>query len=442
MTRYFAAANPEKAGPVANDSGYFSWFSQKTFLLTNEIFAAMGIKILLYSALFIVASYFLFAGLVAAESFLVPLITAMVLAFLVLPIASKLERRGWPRALSTIVSALALLVVVVGFTLMLFQQIRGFTDDWEEIQEKLEERLVDLSNFLEKNTPLNNVSFNFAGSGDKDNEEDERKGERDQGTQVDNLREQEEERDEQGEEDLKMEEAAKAVGEQVVTTVGAVFGLLGYFLITFVYVFFFIYFRSRFREFILRFFPHTQRREVTEIISRASVVSRRYLAGRLFLMVILAGLYYGGLAISGLENALFIALISAALSIIPIVGNFIGFFIAVLVSQLTDGEFGQIIGISVTFLIAQFIDTYILQPIVLGDRVDVHPFFIILTVILGNEVWGVMGMVLAIPLFAIITVVCRHVPALNPFGYLFSKKDIDETEESKDDKREMERTGE
>jgi predicted PurR-regulated permease PerM len=392
----------------------------------------MGKKILLYSALFIVASYFLFAGLVAAEPFLVPLITAMVLAFLVLPIANKLERRGWSKALSTIVSTLALLVVVAGFSLMLFQQIRSFTDDWDEIQEKLEERLVDLSKYIEENTPLNNVSFNFGSRGNEDKEEDER----DQGTQGDNRRQQVEEPEEQEEEEtegqeeedeLKMEEAAQAVGEQVVTTVGAVFGFFGYFLITFVYVFLFIYFRGRFREFILRFFPHPRRREVNEIISKASVVSRRYLAGRLFLMVILAGLYFAGLALSGLENALFIALISAALSIIPIVGNFIGFFIAVLVSLLTNGELGQIVGISITFIIAQFIDTYILQPIVLGDRVDVHPFFIILTVILGNEVWGVMGMVLAIPLFAIITVVCRHVPALNPFGYLFSKKDIDET---------------
>jgi predicted PurR-regulated permease PerM len=407
----------------------------------------MGKKILLYSALFIVASYFLFTGLVAAEAFLVPLITAMVLAFLVLPIANKLERRGWNKALSTIVSALALLVVVAGFTLMLFQQIRGFTQDWDDIQEKLEERLVDLSKFLEENTPLNNVSFNFGSGGEKNSEEDSRKDDRDQGTQGENRRQQEQdgdeqEGDEQEEKDLKMEEAAQAVGEQVVTTVGAVFGLLGYFLITFVYIFFFIYFRGRFREFILRFFPHPRRREVNEIISKASVVSRRYLAGRLFLMVILAGLYFAGLALSGLENALFIALISAALSIIPIVGNFIGFFIAVLVSLLTNGELGQIVGISITFIIAQFIDTYILQPIVLGDRVDVHPFFIILTVILGNEVWGVMGMVLAIPLFAIITVVCRHVPALNPFGYLFSKKDIDETEESKNEKRIMEENGE
>ena len=407
----------------------------------------MGKKILLYSALFIVATYFLFTGLVAAQSFLVPLATAMVLAFLVAPIAVKLEERGWNKALATFTSTLALLIVLAGFLFMLFQQIRNFTEDWEEIQVQLQEKLVQASKFVEESTPLNNVSFGFGQGGDDkngDNQQENRRQEQnreDQGDDQAEGTEQGEEGDEEDgeeEDEERMEEAAQAVGEQVMTTLGAVFGFISYMLITFVYVFLFIYFRDRFKEFVLRFFTHRQREEVSEIITSSSTVSRRYLAGRLLLMVILAGLYFAGLALSGLENALFIALLSAALSIIPIVGNIIGYFIAVVVSLLTNGEIPQLIGITITFAIAQFIDTYILQPIVLGDKVDVHPFFIIMTVILGNEVWGVMGMVLAIPLFAIITVVCRHVPALNPFGYLFSKKDIEETQESKNQKRELE----
>ena len=431
----------------------------------------MGRKILLYSALTIIALYFLFAGLIKAQVFLVPLATAMVLAFLVVPITVKLEKLGWHRILATLVSTLTLLLVIAGFVFMLFQQIQNFTEDWEEIQEQLQERIVEVSRFLEENTPLENVDFNLGPASPQEQEngqegrETGEQGSRENGNrhresqegeaqgigqeaqenqengqeEQENQGNQDEENDEEnGEEnDEEMQEAAEALGEQVVTTIGAVFAFLGYFLLTFVYVFMFIFFRGRFKQFILRFFPHGSREEVSEIIASSSVVSRRYLAGRLFLMVILAGLYYAGLAISGLENALFIALISAALSIIPIVGNFIGYFIAVGVSLLTNGELPQVIGITVTFAIAQFVDTYILQPIVLGDRVDVHPFFIIVTVVLGNEVWGVMGMVLAIPIFAMITVVCRHVPALNPFGYLFSKKDIKETRESRAEKSRM-----
>jgi predicted PurR-regulated permease PerM len=138
----------------------------------------MGKKILLYSALFIVATYFLFTGLVAAQSFLVPLATAMVLAFLVAPIAVKLEERGWHKALATLTSTLALLIVLAGFLFMLFQQIRAFTQDWEEIQEQLQEKLVQASKFVEENTPLNNVSFGFGAGGDEKNDSDKQQGDR------------------------------------------------------------------------------------------------------------------------------------------------------------------------------------------------------------------------------------------------------------------------
>jgi predicted PurR-regulated permease PerM len=376
-----------------------------------------GQKILLYPALFIVATYFLIAGLIMAESFLVPLFTAMVLAFMMLPVTNKLEKWGFHKILAATVSTLILLLVAACFAAVLFFQIRGFVSDWEEMKERLEERIENFTEYLVENTPLeqdyvNSIGLNFGIGKEKDVRQDiqrqpDRKGEDGKNDQID-------------------QEAVKDAGTRAINVVGAIFIFLTNVLITFVYVFLFIFFRSRFKTFILRFFSRERRDEVSKTISRSSSLSRRYLAGRLFLMVILAGLYFTGLAISGLENALFISLIAAVLSIIPIVGNFIGYIIAMGVALLTDGTTGTLIGITLTFIVAQFVDTYILQPIVLGDRVGVHPFFIILSVILGNEIWGIMGMVLAIPVFGIIAEVCRHVPALNPFGYLFSKKDISE----------------
>jgi predicted PurR-regulated permease PerM len=399
-----------------------------------------GGKILLYSALFIVATYFLFAGLVYAEPFLVPVFTAMVLAFMMIPVAKKLEKWGFHRILATTISALILLLVVVAFMAVLFFQVRGFADDWEEIQEKLEENLIEFTQYLVENTPLQQDYVDRFGIGRDNPVEQEPGGEQiqnepDSGSEQDGQggaeeagqngegEEEEEEMDEES-----MEQAAQEAGEQVISIVGAVTQFVTNFLITFIYVFLFIHFRSRLKVFILRFFSRQRRDEIAFVISRSASVSRRYLAGRLFLMIILTGLYYAGLAISGLQNAFFISLIAAALSIIPFVGNFIGYFIALGVSLLTNGDLGAFIGISITFLVAQFVDTYILQPIVLGDRVDVHPLFIILSVILGNEVWGVMGMALAIPIFGMVTVVCRNVPELNPFGYLFSKNELEESD--------------
>ncbi len=395
-------------------------------------------KIILYFTLFVLGVYFLFAGLVKAQAFLVPLFTAMVLAFLMLPINDRLERWKWPRALATLASTLIILLVISAFMAVLFGQVRSFTEDWDDIQRQAREKLVELNQYLREHTPLEeDIRIDMLEEDDQEEppgQEDEEQQQQDnQEEQNQQNQEQQQDEDNENGDDNENEEDAMQIGEQVFTTVSAVFGFLGNSLLVLVYVFFFIYFRSRFKIFILRFFPIEKREEVSQAIATASFVSRRYLAGRLFLMVILAGFYFAGLAISGLENAFFIALISAALSIIPILGNFVGLFIAIAVSLLTDGETGQIIGIIITFGVAQFIDTYILQPIILGGKLDVHPFFIILSVIAGLEIWGIMGMVLAIPIFAIVSEVCRHVPALNPFGYLFSNKDIAEPDEKEDE---------
>ncbi len=54
-----------------------------------------------------------------------------------------------------------------------------------------------------------------------------------------------------------------------------------------------------------------------------------------------------------------------------------------------------------------------------------HPFFVILAVVVENTLWGIIGMILAIPVMGIIAIVFLHVPALEPFGYLFSDKKAD-----------------
>ncbi|KEO75866.1 AI-2E family transporter [Anditalea andensis] len=372
-----------------------------------------GRRIVLYIALFLAASYFFFVGLVLAEPFLVPLLTALVLALLMLPIANRLERWGWSKILATSVSTLTLLIVTLGFITLLIVQIKQFADDWDMMQSKLEDKFEEISEWLVNETPIEKEQLDRV----TPKEISEANGAA-QEYQEEAAREEE-------------DEEAEEMGEQAVSALGAFMSFSVDFLITFVYVFFLIHFRGRFKEFLLRLFPLKRRQKVKEVIYQSSFVSRNYLAGRILLGIILTILYSIGLYISGMENAILISMLAAALSIIPFIGNVIGYGIAIAVSLLTNGDTSALLIITATFLIAQFIDSYILQPIILGDKLNVHPFFIILSVVLGNAVWGVMGMVLSIPLFAIVAVICRHVPELNPFGYLFSNVDIQEPETQK-----------
>ncbi len=346
-------------------------------------------SVLLHLAIFVVSTYFLFAGLVYAKPFLAPLLTAVVLALLLLPVTQKLEILGVNRVLATSASTLVLLAVTAGFVVIIFYQLKGFSENWEVIQSRMTAEMQSLSEYLEERTPLDQDQISGFGLG------------------------------------IGEGSSERSDGRPALGFVMNLFGYLTNGLLIVVYVFLFIHFRGKFKAFILRFFPENKREEIATIVSKSSAVSRRYLAGKLLLMIFLAILYFVGLFASGLENALLISLIAALLSIIPIIGNLFGYFIAIAVSLVSDGGIGMLVGITLTFALAQIIDTYILQPIVLGDKVDVHPVFIIMSVVVGYLVWGIIGLVLAIPLFGMITVVCRYVPALSPYGFLFSKNDKD-----------------
>lgn len=342
-------------------------------------------SLFLQVALAPIAIFFLFYGVMKAKAFLAPLLLAVFLALLMTPVSRHLERMGMRRVLATSCSTLVVLLVSVAFVLVVFFQVKDFTGDWEEIRYRMDGKLEELSAYLVERTPLDEEQVS--------------------GYRI----------------DLGFLTQVEGRAGQGINLMMSLFGFLTQCLIVIVYVFLFIHYRQRFKQFILKFFPQGERERIGEIIVRSSDICRRYLAGKLLLMVFLAMLYFVGLWASGLENAFLISLLAAALSIIPVVGNFIAYLIAIAVSLLSDGGTGTLIGITLTFALAQIIDTYILQPIVLGDKVDVHPVFIILSVVLGYFVWGIMGLVLAVPLFGMVAVICRYVPVLQPFGYLFSR---------------------
>jgi predicted PurR-regulated permease PerM len=433
--------------------------------INESINMKQGKDIVLYGALVVMGLYFLFHGLVLAKSFIAPLVLALVLAFLMLPVSDRLEKWGFKRIWATIVSTLTLFLVIAGFVTILLFQIRDFAEDWEEVRSQFNEMLGDLEEYLVENTPLTQASassiLGVAGTPErkesneeKDEETGSENGEEEESDNTPPLAHEDPsngsdfENDENGEgneegRDGENEEESKALGEgevadiaedtqdQVILVMAAVVAFITDFLVVLVYVFMFIQFRHKFKKFILRLFAPDRRERVNDIVMHSAEVSRKYLVGRLFLMVILAVMYYVGLLLSGVDNALLLALISAALSMIPVVGNFIGYFISVAVSLVTDGGFTAVIGITITYLIAQFIDTYILQPIVLGEKVGVHPFFIIFSVILGYEVWGIIGMVVSIPVFGVITIILRNVDVTKALGYLLSNKEPEDGKTTK-----------
>ena len=346
-----------------------------------------GKKILFTSTIVFVCFYFFIAGLVEAKSFLAPLLTAIILAVLSLPITRLIQKTGIGKGLASFLTTFLLFLFTLGFMWIISLQVRSFIQDWPEIKETMTPKIEEFKSFVFENTPLTENDLNSSIKGDG----------------------------------LPFIGSAQKTGAMAFGFFSKSLSFMGTYLLVFIYIFFLLAYRAKFKKFIVMLFPDEKKREVEKVTAKSVTVVQQYLVGRLLLMLFLGIVYSIGLGFSGVDNFILVSIIAAFLTIIPVVGNIIGFLLALALGYLTTGETSALIGITVTFSIAQLLEDYVLQPFIIGDKVDLHPFFVILVVILGSALWGVIGMILAIPVMAIFTIIALNVPSLYPFGYLFSK---------------------
>lgn len=382
-----------------------------------------GKKILYYSTLVVLFLFFLFLGLFKAKGFLIPFVTAIILSLVILPLSQKLESWKMNRGFSSFLSTFFLFLIAIGFLALVSFQIQSFAGKWPQIKETMKPKVEQVKSYLFEHTNMQasdlqhsgrNLPFMQESSGNQNSGEEN--------SQVDkgNNRGSASGSSTAGksQEGGSMTQKGKKAFGFLMKTVS----FIGSFLLVFIYIFFLLTYRKRFKEFLLRLFPKEKNGEVKEIIHKSAEVTQQYLVGKLMLSGVLTVLYSIGLGVSGVGNFILISLIAALLNILPYIGNIIGLTLALAFGYFSSGETSVLLGILITFSVAQFVESYFLEPYLVGEKVDLHPFMVILVVVLGGSIWGIMGMLLAIPVLAIITIIMLHIPPLHPFGFLFSKK--------------------
>ncbi len=285
-------------------------------------------------------------------------------------------------------NTLFLFIISLGFFALLSMQVKNLVDDWSQIEETMKPKVEKLKSFVLEHTPVS--------------QEDLEKSSQEGAVSL-------------------MGEGSKA-GKKAAAFFNSTLNFFGTYLLTFIYIFFILNYRKHFKNFLLRLFPDEKKNSIKDVISQSTNVTQQYLLGKIILIVFLSIFYSVGLGISGVNNFILVSVLAAIFSIIPYLGNIIGFGMAMVFGYLTSGDPTVLIGITATFFIGQFLESYILQPYIVGDKVDLHPFITILVVVAGNLVWGLIGMILAIPLLAIINIIFLNINALKPFGYLLSKE--------------------
>jgi predicted PurR-regulated permease PerM len=129
-----------------------------------------------------------------------------------------------------------------------------------------------------------------------------------------------------------------------------------------------------------------------------------------------------GLFIIGIKYPLLLGVVSALFSFIPYFGNFIGGLIPFTFALLTEDSSVYALRIAIFVYCIHFFENNILSPNIVGNNVRINPFIIILGLIIGALVWGVPGMLVVIPFLAMVRIILKNVPGLQPYVYLLGMR--------------------
>ncbi len=148
--------------------------------------------------------------------------------------------------------------------------------------------------------------------------------------------------------------------------------------------------------------------KVSELARECDDVLAAFLRGQLMVMVALGVVYAAGLGLVGLKLALIIGMVAGLGSIIPYFGFAIGIVAATIAAVVQFGNFHDVLLVWAVFGVGQAIEGWILQPWLVGDRIGLHPVAVIFAIMAGGQLFGFVGMLIALPVAAIIMVLLRH----------------------------------
>lgn len=149
----------------------------------------------------------------------------------------------------------------------------------------------------------------------------------------------------------------------------------------------------------------------SELARECDEVLAAFLRGQLLVMVALGVVYAVGLGLVGLKLALIIGMVAGLASIIPYFGFAVGMVAATIAAVVQFGNFHDVLLVWTVFAVGQAIEGWILQPWLVGDRIGLHPVAVIFAIMAGGQLFGFVGMLIALPVAAIIMVLLRHAHA-------------------------------
>lgn len=307
---------------------------------------------------------------------LTPFLTALLLAYLFNPLVDKLTIYHVPRMLSVILIFILFFVILIALTLLLVPFIKGQMDAFLTA-------LPDMVDWLQHNVlPWIKDKFGI--------DEDVLNGANLQSALVKNL-----------------DKTGGITNTVVATTVFSGMKLIEWginLLLIPVVMFYLLCDWHKLLVYLKELIPQRFRATVMHLAKESDEVLSAFLRGQLIVMLALGGIYAVGLTLVGLKTGAVIGMIAGLLSIVPYLGFIVGIAIATLAALMQFDSMLSVGLVVAVFLIGQIIESSILTPLLIGNRIGLHPVAVIFAILAGGSLFGFVGILLALPAAAVLLV--------------------------------------
>lgn len=356
-------------------TNWMKFLGGKNIFYTFGILFFVGLTILLYSQLdFILRPIF-----IVMSTIITPLVISFILYYLLSPIVDSLEKRGVKRVITIIIIYLVVIGLLSWLVIWLFPILQ---QQFNELVESIPQLFNTVVNYLQN--AINNISLNA-----------EQREAFDEGlSSFEDI-------------DMVIIDYLSDGFSGVTNIISSVTNVFVIMLIVPVILFFFLKDGSRFIKGFMNKVPPGRRTDISAILRAIDSQVGSYIKGQIIVALANGILMFIGFSIIGLNYNGILAFAGGILSFIPYLGPTLTFIPAAVIA-LTD-SFWMVGKLVIVWGIVQFIEGNLIEPNILGNRLNVHPVTIILILLIMGELLGLVGMILGVPIYAILKVIATYI---------------------------------
>lgn len=323
---------------------------------------------------------------IQGQDLIIPMIMGLLFAILLVPVCNFLENKlRFNRSISAIVVSV-LGLALIGFILYLIGiQTTSFSEDWPAFQKQITVAFDSIQDW---------IAHKFGVQKHK------------QLTYINDLAQ-------------KSLSTGTVIVEKMLKSITYILMLIG---LTFLFTLFILIYRRQLVRFIIMCFADKHKTIVMDVVNSIQYMVKKYLIGLIIQMVLVTILSFIAYTIIGIKYNFLLAIITGIFNVLPYLGILIATVLGIFVTFATSSA-ANVLWVLIGMVAVHAVDGNIIMPKIVGSQVKLNSLIVIIGLIVGESIWGVMGMFLTIPIMAIAKIIFDRVEDLKPWGYLMGDDD-------------------